>query len=1042
MTEPVPVPSLAAVSLSRSAHKPRHWPDVVLGVMVVAFAFLAASFSARNSDLWLHLAAGRGIAGGQSTFGVDPFSYTTGGVYWANHAWLFDLVLYAGFTSLGGWALVAAKAGLVALLAGLMLRIARNDGPFWISAGCVLLAILAASPRLLLRPTVPSLVLLAGCLVLLREGGRALWALPLLVVLWVNVDSWFWLGPLTVVLYGVGERLSPVPHRLPVWLVPACLVACLVSPYHVRGLTLPAELSLGVLRSGLRDDVRFAPLFVSPWRLVPLGSAGGYNLAAWAYFVLMLLGVVSFAVNRSYLRSWRSLVWLTFAALAAWQARLVPFFAVVAGPITALNFAEPLSTSVSLVSAFTGETLVLRIGRLGVAAISLFLIGLAWPGWLQGFYRRDLAVAWRVEPEPSLVRAAHTLSRWRQDGTIPSEVRTFGLHPDVAHYFAWFCPGDKSFFDLRLPLFLGVAADYEQVCLALDPSLSGDAAETSGWETILSQNGIGILVLYDPELGRLAPALQQLTQYPHRWELLRVDGQAVIVAWQGAGIGTPATLAFNPERAAFVHATEALPPVASDEIPTLPEPRSWWQRYLHGYPEPTWEARAGLIYLSLFQDRGGLQLRQQRQRVLARHSAGLAGLPALSSGGVPAIVAMTMRAVFDDLFVPDLMERPPALPLLAIRAARRAIAEQPEQGRAWLVLAEAYLAMRRWTTEAGMHARLPLLSEVRYIQTVTALVQAVTLDAGLSHAHASLALLFAERGYLDLALRHRTAELRLTRREGRLPGEDNDSFTKRIEHLEAVVEDMRREVEDAQNRFAVATASLSGEPLKRAQIALQNGLAGKAIDDVLLRSHPDLYHVEGLRLLLDLLLLTGRARDARDLLDRRELQAKPAGLGMYALPAGHRWAYNLGAFDWCDLCQSAAGGATDRAVAALERLRQPMKTGFGQNLNDLRTNFTLLYTREVGLGAVPAALLPRLIVHAFRADVESRLRQNELLLVEQADLDVLEGMLLLEAGLPARAAARFRRSLPLYSQGEKAGVGLPGRELARRYLDRLGAKSS
>src|SRR4051812_25725348 len=99
--------------------------DALLAVLVVAFACLAASFPARNSDFWRHLAAGRLLAHGEYTFGVDPFAYTTAGVYWANHAWLFDLALYLGFLALGGAGLVALKACGVAVLAGLMLRQSR-----------------------------------------------------------------------------------------------------------------------------------------------------------------------------------------------------------------------------------------------------------------------------------------------------------------------------------------------------------------------------------------------------------------------------------------------------------------------------------------------------------------------------------------------------------------------------------------------------------------------------------------------------------------------------------------------------------------------------------------------------------------------------------------------------------------------------------------------------------------------------------------------------------------------------------------------------
>src|SRR5262249_14823481 len=43
--------------------------DAVLAVVVLALAFLAASFAARNSDLWMNLAVGRLIATGQYPWG-------------------------------------------------------------------------------------------------------------------------------------------------------------------------------------------------------------------------------------------------------------------------------------------------------------------------------------------------------------------------------------------------------------------------------------------------------------------------------------------------------------------------------------------------------------------------------------------------------------------------------------------------------------------------------------------------------------------------------------------------------------------------------------------------------------------------------------------------------------------------------------------------------------------------------------------------------------------------------------------------------------
>ena len=122
------------VSLASTA-LPGRWRrvDALAILLVLLFAFGAASFVARNSDLWLHLTTGRLIADGDYRFGTDPFAYTSGDRYWANHAWLFDLAAYSAFTSWGGSVLVALKAAVVAATAGLMLLAGRTRGPMWIT---------------------------------------------------------------------------------------------------------------------------------------------------------------------------------------------------------------------------------------------------------------------------------------------------------------------------------------------------------------------------------------------------------------------------------------------------------------------------------------------------------------------------------------------------------------------------------------------------------------------------------------------------------------------------------------------------------------------------------------------------------------------------------------------------------------------------------------------------------------------------------------------------------------------------------------------
>ncbi len=404
--------------------------------------------------------------------------------------------------------------------------------------------------------------------------------MPLLIAVWVNVDAWFILGPALVGLFWIARRIDPERATLPPWpwwLVPASLAACLLSPHHVFALTLPLELSPAVWGSEFPSDPRFAGVFASPWHWSPLGVAGGYNLSGWAFFVLLALGVISFAVNRTAVRSWRGVVWLPFAMLAMWQARLIPFFAVVAGPITALNFREVISAS-----AFA------RPGRGLVLIASIALVGLAWFGWTNGFHNRDRGAAWAIYTDPTLSRVAQDLRGWREANHVPAESHVFATHPEVGNYLAWFAPGERSFLDSRLQLFTHVAGDFAGLSRALGVLPGGD----SGSEEF-RKHDIAAVLLYDPDFGRMTQGLHD-TQ---RWSVGRVEGGAVLLAPRGT-----AGPQFDAERAAFAGGSEL--PIAEKGPATLTEPRPWWEQKPSRGRKGSWEADAARTFLQLFDESG------------------------------------------------------------------------------------------------------------------------------------------------------------------------------------------------------------------------------------------------------------------------------------------------------------------------------------------------------------------------------------------------------------------------------------------------------
>jgi tetratricopeptide (TPR) repeat protein len=716
------------------------------------------------------------------------------------------------------------------------------------------------------------------------------------------------------------------------------------------------ELSPAVWTSAFRSDPRFAGVFAHPWHWGPLGAAGGYSPAGWAFVALLALGIASFAANRRAVRSWRCAVWLPFAALAAWQVRLIPFFAVVAAPIAATNLGEVVRAGANA-----------RPGRLLAIAGVLALLTLNWFSGLAGTVARDRTPAWAVYSDPTLERAAKGVVEWRHANGIPADAHVFAAHPDVGHYFAWHAPGERYFLDSRLTLFTEVADEFAAQSRAV-ALLPDDRAPSLPMD-------VAAILLYDSDAGRMTRALAQ-----GRESVLRIDGAAVLLARPGSNTGTR----FDADRAAFGGASEL--PIAWAGPERLAEPTSWWQVRGGRGRMGSWEADAATVYLRL--------------------------LPLASSNS-------------------------PALPLLAVRGARVGIEIDPNDPAAWMVLGGSYMLLgeRTWEREAG--AGLSPLESIRLIQATAALTQTVLLSPDSAPAHAALAGLCARQNVLDLAHRHAAAAARLVRRNGPPTGESAEAFGERAARAEAMAEAMLRSVQEAQNRFLVRTASLTGDPLARARTAAELGLKQQAID-LLLASHPDLYGAAGVGLLAELLLQTGQVQECRALLDRAELRRNPNALGNFSLarkpnPDGSRPPYQLHAYDWLDLCQCAAAGHYAGAQEAIGRLCERLAARAQTETLAVADAAAAVLAIEVGLGAPPAPILARLPNARERITIRATVTQTRSLAVTRGDLLTVAGVLDIERGDPKAATARFAEALGLYAAASGFAVSKPGEPLAVRY---------
>src|SRR5262245_42336844 len=98
--------------------------QLFLRIAPLALLMLLAATPARNSDLWLHLAAGRNWF--EKPAGSASSIYTSTQILTVEPSWLVDVQLYCLFVAGGGVALLLWKALIIALTGALVIYRSRG----------------------------------------------------------------------------------------------------------------------------------------------------------------------------------------------------------------------------------------------------------------------------------------------------------------------------------------------------------------------------------------------------------------------------------------------------------------------------------------------------------------------------------------------------------------------------------------------------------------------------------------------------------------------------------------------------------------------------------------------------------------------------------------------------------------------------------------------------------------------------------------------------------------------------------------------------
>jgi hypothetical protein len=306
--------------------------DRLLIAIVFVAIFTMAVRAPADTDTWWHLQSGRWIVQERSIPRTDPFSYTRYGQSWIDHSWLAQIVLYLTFDGMGyaGLALLIASLATLAF-AFVWLQCAGTDR--WLRAFVLIIAAAASGVIWAARPQMFSFVLAAVFALVLsnyRRGNRkALWSLPPLMVIWVNLHGGFAVGFILIVatLFGeMGNQLLRNPGlarrdigRLGL-VLGLCLLAVPLNPYGFQMVTYPFRtVGIGVLQD-----------FIAEW-LPP--DFHQLHLHPFIWMVLATLTALGLSGRRADFTD------LTLVALFAYMSLLagrnIALFALVTAPVIA-----------------------------------------------------------------------------------------------------------------------------------------------------------------------------------------------------------------------------------------------------------------------------------------------------------------------------------------------------------------------------------------------------------------------------------------------------------------------------------------------------------------------------------------------------------------------------------------------------------------------------------------------------------------------------------------------------------------------------------
>jgi hypothetical protein len=387
-----------------------------IGLGFLGIALLMV-YPIKDPDLWWLLAGGQYMVEHRTFLTTDPFSASSRGATWLNHAWGFELILYGAYRAGGTTGLILLQVTFALLAFGLLYRqIVREGGGRPWALLVVALGALATRGFWEPRPQLVTYVFLALFWTILRDyvqdqRDRLGWLIPL-TVLWINLHAGFAVGLALIGLTALAESLAALTGGSPArgFRRPARLAAigvasgaaAVLNPFHIHAVLFPFQV-LGE---------RVAQSMIIEWASPPFSHPQVRLIEG-----LLLLSLVLFLASPRR-AGWTDVVVLGVATHLALQAtRNLPLFVLLLIPILGRLLADTIPVAAPALGA------VGRAGRRQPLLAASAVGALAVACWLAvpADLRRELTPRLGVAPDVFPEGAVAFLARAGREGGVFNE---------------------------------------------------------------------------------------------------------------------------------------------------------------------------------------------------------------------------------------------------------------------------------------------------------------------------------------------------------------------------------------------------------------------------------------------------------------------------------------------------------------------------------------------------------------------------------------------------------------------------------------------